>query len=185
MPPFGSNDDGKADFKAYYDMHSTPIYAFLRSMELCEEDAEDLLQDTFTKLWINRHRIQSKEHIKNWLYYVAGNAAINLLKSKEARYRNIEALQWMNEPAYFEIQRISSEWLSWIYLELERLPPGEGDVIRSLFIDGLTMHDIAERRNTSIKTVSNQRNDGLNKLRARLTKEQFAKLFMILMKLPM
>ncbi|MBN9380595.1 MAG: RNA polymerase sigma factor [Chitinophagaceae bacterium] len=169
----------KEGFDLYYNQYSQRIYAFLRRLGAGSQDAEDLLQETFIKLWANRRQIESTEHVKNWLYMVAWRTAIDFRKAKKTNDQWMEYLDQLKDVDYFEMECISSEWLNWIYTQLDNLPPGESSVLKGLFVDGLTMQEIARIRGSAIKTVYNQRNDGLIKLRARLGKEQYTKIAFI------
>ena len=65
-------------FIAYYNKTKTFIDGYIKS----EPDAEELTEDLFVNLWINRHSIDTSKSFNSYLHTIARNAAINFLKHK-------------------------------------------------------------------------------------------------------
>ena len=65
-------------FIAYYNKTKTFIDGYIKS----EPDAEELTEDLFVNLWINRHSIDTSRSFNSYLHTIARNAAINFLKHK-------------------------------------------------------------------------------------------------------
>lgn len=45
--------------------------------------AEDVVQDTFLKVWINRESLPTIENVEAWLYRIAKNVILNMMKKAE------------------------------------------------------------------------------------------------------
>lgn len=70
-----------------YDAYGAALYGLIFRMVQSEEVAQDLVQDTFVKVWKNGHRYDaSKGTLFTWLINIARNTAINAIQSKG--YRN-------------------------------------------------------------------------------------------------
>lgn len=65
-------------FIAYYNKTKTFIDGYIKS----EPDAEELTEDLFVNLWINRHSIDTSKSFNSYLHTIARNVAINFLKHK-------------------------------------------------------------------------------------------------------
>ena len=65
-------------FISYYNKTKTFIDGYIKS----EPDAEELTEDLFVNLWINRHSIDTSRSFNSYLHTIARNAAINFLKHK-------------------------------------------------------------------------------------------------------
>jgi RNA polymerase sigma-70 factor (ECF subfamily) len=63
------------------------VLAFLRRMLGDAEDARDVAQLTFVKVWENLERYDSSWAFSTWLFRIAGNLAIDALRSRRTRTR--------------------------------------------------------------------------------------------------
>src|SRR3989442_10583330 len=50
-------------------------------------DAEDAVQDAFVRAWRNRERFEGRAAMRSWLYRIATNVCLDMLKGKERRDR--------------------------------------------------------------------------------------------------
>lgn len=57
--------------------HSTPVFHFLCRMLNNEDDANDLAQETFVRIYRAREGFRTNEKFTTWLYTIAGNLARN------------------------------------------------------------------------------------------------------------
>ena len=90
--------DDKA-FEELYHLTYKPMYAFVLSMALSKEDAEDILQEVFTARLYKAPVFQSEEHEKRWLIRVTVNYSKNYLKSF-----------WHKNIGYMEDARTEIPW---------------------------------------------------------------------------
>lgn len=61
--------------------HSNKLYGYAMRFLRNTEDAEDILQDVFEKLWLNRKKVEV-EKAKSWMFTTAHNAMLNLINKK-------------------------------------------------------------------------------------------------------
>lgn len=62
--------------------HSNKLYGYAVKFLRNTEDAEDIVQDVFEKLWINRKKVEV-EKAKSWMFTTAHNAMLNLVNKKQ------------------------------------------------------------------------------------------------------
>lgn len=77
----------KHDEVAYEELvrrYMKPIFNFARQYSKTSEDAEDITQDTFLKVWKYIGRYGKGRAFKPWLYTIARNTALDLIKKKKA-----------------------------------------------------------------------------------------------------
>lgn len=70
-------------FDTAYNTYYRPIYTFTFSMLGNADEAEDILQETFMKLYNHLSQHPHMENMKNWLYRVASNSCINHLRRQK------------------------------------------------------------------------------------------------------
>ena len=58
------------------------IYSYLRRLSGANADAEDLTQQTFTKVWKNLHTFKGKSTFNSWIYRIAYNTFADWVKLK-------------------------------------------------------------------------------------------------------
>jgi RNA polymerase sigma-70 factor (ECF subfamily) len=87
---------------------SPDIYATSFRLLSDRQDAEDITQDTFLKLWENRERWQEVEDLGSWLKRIAINACLNVLK-KKARLKLLDQVIPAGEEPLLPIVRAELE----------------------------------------------------------------------------
>ncbi len=72
----------RTEFARLVDIYYTPIYRLALKMLANEQDAEDVLQTTFLKAIQNIHEFEGRSSLSTWLYRIAANEALMLLRRK-------------------------------------------------------------------------------------------------------
>ncbi|MFA6295153.1 MAG: RNA polymerase sigma factor [Candidatus Paceibacterota bacterium] len=77
------NHDEQA-FRELMDRYMKQIFNFTKQYSKTTEDAEDITQDTFLKVWKYIGRYTRDRSFKPWLYMIARNTALDFLKKKKS-----------------------------------------------------------------------------------------------------
>ena len=59
------------------------IYWHVRKMVIDHDDADDLVQEIFIKIWKNLDKFREESKLYTWIYTIASNECLNFLKKKE------------------------------------------------------------------------------------------------------
>ena len=63
--------------------HLGPIYSFVYRYVGNRQDAEDITQEVFIKVWRNLKKFDQQKSFKTWIFSIAKNTAIDFLKKKK------------------------------------------------------------------------------------------------------
>ena len=84
-------NDGSA-FAKLVDAHSEQIYRLALKMLGSEQDAEDVLQESFIKAFKNIHAFEGRSKLSTWLYRIAVNESLMLLRKHKADIVELDAM---------------------------------------------------------------------------------------------
>ncbi len=139
--------------------------------------AEELVQDTFYKLWEKRDTLQIQESLVAYLFRSLQNNCLNYLKhAKVVSKFNQSVIQKNLEAEYF--LNISQETGLSVYLAqelegriheaIEQLPEQCREIFIMSRFDGLKHHDIARKKKITVNTVQKQISIALKKIKVAL-----------------
>lgn len=66
--------------------YQSRLYSHIRKMVIDHDDANDLLQNTFIKVWNNLEGFREDSQLFTWLYRIATNECLTFLKNKKKRF---------------------------------------------------------------------------------------------------
>lgn len=62
------------------------VYGLVRKMVIDHDDANDVTQDIFIKVWKNIHSFREQSQLYTWIYRITTNECLNFLRRKKLRY---------------------------------------------------------------------------------------------------
>lgn len=155
-------------FLALYDRYSSHVYTLVSYMLRDQMLAEEVVQDTFLKLWSRAHQyLTERGSLLTWLLTIARRTALDRLRFESRRLNlsdgNDPDLMWENIP---EPETTSEEtrWHS-LYLAVQALPEEQKRVIDLAYYQGLSQSEIAEMLNLPLGTVKTRLRNGMDRLR--------------------
>ena len=161
----------QGDRGAYSDLvrqhHSGVINVVYR---MCGDSqiAEDAAQEAFIRAWQNLDRYQPKSAFRNWLYRIATNAALDMLR-KDRHELDIEGVPLAARKAGPEQVIESVQRAERVKAAVLALPAGSRAVLVLREYEGLSYKEISETLEIPIGTVMSRLNYGRNLLREQLS----------------
>jgi RNA polymerase sigma-70 factor (ECF subfamily) len=70
-------------FRLLVERHSRRVFRLAYRLTGNEEDAEDIVQETFLRAYKNLDRFDGRAHLTSWLFRIASNCALNLLRTRK------------------------------------------------------------------------------------------------------
>ncbi len=77
--------DGDA-FRALVERHSRSVFRLAYRMTGNEQDAEDVVQESFLRAYRQLGRFESRANFGTWLYRIVSNCSVDLMRAKQARH---------------------------------------------------------------------------------------------------
>lgn len=141
--------------QALYDMYSAALLGVISRIIQQSEVAEDLLQETFIKIWNSADSYDSsKGRLFTWMINVARNLAIDKLRSKD--FRNATKNQDIeNNVDFIDSQKKVTFNADTLGLRdmVTALKPEFNDVLDMVYFKGYTHVEAAEELNLPLGTV--------------------------------
>lgn len=153
---FNDESQKKRKFEQFFILTFPKVKAFAWKILKSEEDAEDVAQDVFVKLWDNPEIWENKETWDSYIYTMARYQIYNFLKHKSVELTYQEKLIQEDAPSFeFDIydKLYAKELQLLIKLTLDTMP----DQRRKVFVmsreQGMSNQEIADNLQLSIRTV--------------------------------
>jgi len=134
-----------------------------------KQEAEDIVQECFQKLWEKRDKIQSVEHIEGFLCLSVTNKCIDHIRTSERKARHEqEILLTMDTENDLLKSVFQVDVIQRLHDEIESLPPQCRKIMRMTYVEGMKIEEIAAGLNLSRNTVRSQQARGRGLLKPRL-----------------
>jgi RNA polymerase sigma-70 factor, ECF subfamily len=76
-------------FRALVETHSRQVFRLAFRMTGNEQDAEDVVQESFLRAYRQLGRFESRANFGTWLYRIVSNCSVDLMRSKSARHDQV------------------------------------------------------------------------------------------------
>jgi RNA polymerase sigma-70 factor (ECF subfamily) len=157
-------------FQELFNRYKKKVYYFACRYLQNSQEIEEVVQEVFFRIWMNRKQIKEELSFSNYLFTITRNIIFDNY-SKELNhkayleylkiYSTIHNLETENEVHFNECRKIIDQ-------VVESLPPKRKEVYRLKKEKGMSHLDIADRLGISVKTVETHLNLALKEIRNRL-----------------
>lgn len=166
--------DIEAFNRIFYD-YSSKLYHFAYGYLKSKEDAEEMVQEIFSKIWDKRADIKEEYEFRSYLFSIAFNYIKKHFRSKAlinkytefAAINNLESEQIQEDVNYASLK-------SRVDQLVDQMPEKRKVVFFKSRIEGKNSKEIAVEMNISPSTVENHLNQALKFLRKHLKDENLA-----------
>jgi RNA polymerase sigma-70 factor (ECF subfamily) len=142
-------------FDALYERYASRLYGFLAAMLRSRADAEDVFHEAFLASLEAREVDLRAGGFRAWLYRIARNRALNVVRSKQRGERAISALEPAEPPPSADERIAEREIGAALDGAIGRLPPNLSEVFH-LRVSGLSYEEMAEVLEIPLGTIKSR-----------------------------
>ncbi len=145
-----------------------PLHFFAYRITKNKEVSEEIVSESFCKLWERRETMTSYDAIKSFLFLVTRNSCYNHMGSAYRKKVSLSQSEWTDiegKDGDMLGQMIYVELIMQIVEELEKLPKQQADVFRMSYLEGMDTKEICDALGTTTSTVYFAKSKALSTLR--------------------
>lgn len=142
----GDRKEYNAKFQELVNQYQEPLYWHIRKIVVRHQDADDVLQEVFIKVWRKLHTFKGQAALSTWLYRIATNEALNFL-NREKRKSLISGedvtkmlMNKLDTDPYFSGSDIDKK----LHKAVLKLPEQQRLVFNMKYFDDMKYEDIAK-----------------------------------------
>jgi len=139
-------------FRSLMSQYKERLYWHIRKIVISHDDADDVLQNTFIKVYRNINNFKAESKLFSWMYRIATNEAITFInKRAKQNHLDISELQFkmaenLEADVYFEGNEIQLK----LQKAVAKLPQKQQLVFNMKYFDDMKYKDISEILETSV-----------------------------------
>lgn len=157
-------------FEELFDNWYEPLCRYAFSVLRDMDEAEDVVQKMFCKLWDQHDTLDIKSSVNSYLYRIVHNDSLNFIQQKTShKEHNLNFISTLNSEVNSTIEHIeANELQNAISKALDKLPPQCRRVFEMSRMQQLSYSEIANKLDISTNTVENHISKALKLLRVEL-----------------
>lgn len=159
-------------FQSLVQKYQERLYWHIRKIVLNHEDADDILQNTFIKVWRSIDKFREESSLYTWLYRIATNESITLINSNKRR-----SLIPMNDTSEFLMNNLETD----VYFDgddiqkrlqeaIIKLPEKQRIVFNLRYFEEMKYEDMSKVLDTSVGALKASYHHAAKKIEEYLTK---------------
>ena len=152
LEKFAQPESRNLAFNQLVRKYQQKVYWHIRKMVIDHDDADDLTQEVFLKVWKNLENFRQDSQLYTWLYRIATNECLTFLSSK--RYKFFLPLNDVTDELSEKLDTSATISGDEIQLKLQkallRLPDKQRLVFNMKYYDDLKYEEISEILGTSV-----------------------------------
>ena len=135
--------------------YQNPLLRYVSFLTNKSGDSEDVVQETFIKVYKNLRKYNPKLKFSSWIYRIAHNEAVNYIKKKKLVLVDHQDEMAVNKISNFKIPETSNIQMDKIQVEqmLNKLPLKYKEPVELYYIEGYSYSEISDILRIPIGTV--------------------------------
>jgi RNA polymerase sigma-70 factor (ECF subfamily) len=163
-------------FQYVYKLYATALRGFANTLIKNSQESEDIVTESFIKLWKQHQDFNTISHLRAFLYTVVRNACMDFMKNSTRRKNLLKGLSYSSVPDeedQFRADIIKAEVFNKIMEEVEKMPEGMRNVFMMLYVHKMSSAEVAQKLNITRETVRVQKGNVIKQLKKILGEDKF------------
>ena len=159
-------------FRVLVNVYKKRLYWHIRGIVLLHDDADDVLQNTFIKVFRSIEKFRNESALYTWMFRIATNESLSFLKSK-AKKSNLslelvqkEQVANLRSDPYFDGDELEFR----LQEEIVRLPERQQMVFRMKYLQDMKYEAISEILGTSVGSLKASYHHAKKKIESQILK---------------
>ncbi len=159
-------------FRLIFDAYKNKVFSYANRYLKSKERAEEVVQETFLKIWLKRESLDTIENFGGYIRRIAVNLTLDSLRAiaAENKTTDLQKVVWMEQDTGTEDAIMRKDAESYIDQLLDKLPKQQGLVYRMCHIEGMKQKEVAEILHIAPATVKVHLREALKTLRTMVDK---------------
>ena len=168
-------------FEVLYQKYWRKLYVFARRTTPNAEDAQDLIQDVFAQLWMQKEQIDAAVFSESYLFAIVRNKLLDKIRKQYVREDYVQKILQSSSESDFSTQQtiLTNDLNNHIHRVVDVLPEKCREVFQLSRFEQLSVDQIAQKLQISPQTVKNQLSKALQVVRFRLREFATIGLFLL------
>ena len=162
------------DFNLLYSIYADSLYSFSLKLLKSRSEAQDIVQDTFLKIWIKRAELSTEFSFKAYLYTIAKNKILTSFRQRVNEITIEEFREYAGENAISDIdveQHVINKDIKYnLYSSIAKLPPLQAKIFIMKSEEDLSTQEIATLLGIPHQTIKNNLSKAMKSMRDELKK---------------
>ncbi|MBL6446998.1 sigma-70 family RNA polymerase sigma factor [Fulvivirga sp. 29W222] len=141
-------------FAKLVQQYQQKVYGIVRKMVVNHEDADDVVQEVFVKVWHNLDKFKGESGLFTWIYRIATNESLQFLRKKRRRmFFSADITEVLINNLTSEVHLDGNEIQLKLQKAILQLPDKQRLVFNLKYYEGLKYEQIAEITDSSIGSL--------------------------------
>ena len=164
---------GETEFRQMICQYSEQLYWHIRALVGSHEDTDDILQETFVKVWRAPPGFRGDSSVKTWLWRIATNEALSFLRKQQVR----AALRFESLDTTAALMVDSDHWFDGdaaqriLAKAIAALPPKQRSVFCMRYFEELPYEEISRITGTSVGALKASYHQAAEKVKVMVTED--------------
>ena len=158
-------------FRSLMSQYKERLYWHIRKIVISHDDADDVLQNTFIKVYRNINNFKAESKLYSWMYRIATNESITFI-NKRAKLNNVDLNDMrykMAENLEADVHFEGDEMQLLLQKAIAKLPQKQQLVFNMKYFDDLKYQEISEILETSVGALKASYHHAVKKIELILT----------------
>lgn len=173
LAKFNEEKTRNTGFNLLLQKYQQKTYWHIRRLVIDHDDADDLVQETFVKVWRNLHNFRSDAQLYTWIYRIATNECITFLNKKRNKSHisleevNTELAETLATSSHFDGDKAQRK----LQQAVLTLPEKQRIIFNMKYFDNMKYDEISEVLGTSVGALKASYHIAVKKIEAFLLNE--------------